>query len=208
MILKLDLEKAFDRLEWSFIYKMLNYFKFRPAISALTLNCITSSRISILVNDSMTEYFSPSRGIRQGCPLSPCIFILCMEMFSRLISHQVDICQWDPIHLSPRDTSISHLFFADDLTLMASLNEKSCKIIKNCLSFFCKLSGQNINLQKSRILVSKNCHPNTAQEVASFFNIKIGNFFGKYLSYPILTNHPYPKDYQYIIDNMQRKLSS
>lgn len=84
----------------------------------------------------------------------------------------------------------------------------TCNSIKNSLSLFCKLSGQNINLQKSKIILFKNCTPNLAKEVANVFNIKIGNSYGKYLRYPILQNQPTHKDYQFIIDNMQRKLTS
>lgn len=114
----------------------------------------------------------------------------------------------DPIHLIPRDPGISHLFFTDDLTLMTRVNEKSCNSIKNSLSLFCTLSGQNINLQKSKIILSKNCPSNIAKEVAKNFNINISNTFGKYLCFPILQKHPNPGDYQFIIDNMQRKLTA
>lgn len=82
LILKIDIEKAFDHLEWSFVYQTLLFFKFPPKITNLIMSCITTSRIAILVNSTKTDYFSPSRGIRQGGPISPYIFILCMELLS------------------------------------------------------------------------------------------------------------------------------
>lgn len=128
-------------------------------------------------------------------------------MFSCPIFHQVDTCQWDPIHLSTRDPGISHLFFVDDNTLMARVNEKLCNSIKNNISLFCKLLGQSINLQKFKILFSKNCQPNITKDVASRFNINISQTFGKYLGFLILDKNPKPTYYQFIIDNMRSRLT-
>lgn len=70
-MLKLDLEEAFDKLEWSFIYRALIYFKFPPKITSIILNCITTSSVAVLVNGIKTDFFQPTRGIRQGDPMSP-----------------------------------------------------------------------------------------------------------------------------------------
>lgn len=66
MLLKLDLEKAFDRIEWSFIYQALNFFNFSKPLIKLIMSCVSSSSISILINGSPTTYFSPTREIRQS----------------------------------------------------------------------------------------------------------------------------------------------
>lgn len=71
MILKIDLEKAFDKIEWSFIRNTLIYFGFAHNIINLIMSCVSTSSISILVNGDHTEFFQPSRGIRQGDPMSP-----------------------------------------------------------------------------------------------------------------------------------------
>ena len=88
MAVKLDLEKAYDRLEWSFIYRVLQAFHFPPKIIKIIMSCITSIRTSILVNGGALESFEPSRGIRQGDPLSPYIFILCMEYLGHHIEQK------------------------------------------------------------------------------------------------------------------------
>ena len=85
MAFKIDLEKAFDRLEWNFIYHVLNWFKFPKYWIDLIMSCICLSNLSILINGERLDPFSPSRGIRQGNPLSPYIFILCMEYLAELI---------------------------------------------------------------------------------------------------------------------------
>lgn len=84
-MLKLDLDKAFDRLEWSFIDSSLLHMNFPQPLIKLIMDCGTTSSISILVNGTPTPFFQPSRGIRQEDPLFPDLFIICMESLSRSI---------------------------------------------------------------------------------------------------------------------------
>ena len=85
MAVKLDLEKAYDRLEWSFIHRVLQAFHFPPKISKIIMSYVMSSSSSILINGGALERFEPSRGIWQGDPLFPYLFILCMEYLGYLI---------------------------------------------------------------------------------------------------------------------------
>jgi hypothetical protein len=73
-LLKIDLAKAFDRLEWSFITQSLHRLGFNSHFIKRIHTCISSSSLSILVNQQPTSYFYPQRGLRQGCPLSPYLF--------------------------------------------------------------------------------------------------------------------------------------
>ena len=84
-MLKIDLEKAYDKIEWGFIDFILGMYKFPMHIKNLILSCITTSLISILLNGEKLNPFTPSRGLRQGDPLAPYIFILCMEFLGFLI---------------------------------------------------------------------------------------------------------------------------
>uniref|UniRef100_A0A2N9IZP5 C2H2-type domain-containing protein n=1 Tax=Fagus sylvatica TaxID=28930 RepID=A0A2N9IZP5_FAGSY len=100
LILKLDLEKAYDRLEWDFIREVLTFFKFPPPFVDLVLDCVSTSSFSILVNGGQLENFKPSRGIRQGDPLSPYLFILCLEYLSLKILEACDNNSWKAIKAS------------------------------------------------------------------------------------------------------------
>jgi len=90
MAIKIDLEKAYNKLEWSFIKSMLIRYNFPDNIIELVLSCISSVSTSILLNGGSLEPFYPSRGIRQGDLLSPYIFILCMEFLGQLIQEKCE----------------------------------------------------------------------------------------------------------------------
>ena len=89
MVIKLDLEKTYDRLEWSFIIDTLNPYKFLSHLVSLIMSCVSTSSVSTLVNEGALIQFS-LRGIQQEDPVSPYLFILYMEVLRALIT---DKCQ-------------------------------------------------------------------------------------------------------------------
>ena len=141
MVIKIDLEKANDRLEWCFIHKVLQAYHFPQNIVKVIMSCVSSTKISILFNGGALESFKPSRGIRQGDPLSPYLFILCMKYLGHLIEEKCMIGAWKPLKSSRDNIGISHLFFADDLILFAKVDEDSCEAISEVLDEFCEESG-------------------------------------------------------------------
>lgn len=153
------------------------------------MSCIASSTISILINGALTPFFNPTREIRQGDPLSPYLFILCLEMLTRKIHSDVDYRHWHPIKLSNNGPQISHLFFADDITLISKLNTKSIHSITDTLTVFTNASGQSINYNKSKVFFSHNVTPGDKDFVLYSFNMKEGTHFGKYLRFLIFTQH-------------------
>ena len=85
MAIKLDLEKAYDRLEWSFIRDTLNLFNFPDQLISLIMSYVSTTSISILFNGGALDAFQPSKRLRQDDPLSPYLFISCMEVLRALI---------------------------------------------------------------------------------------------------------------------------
>lgn len=117
MATKIDLEKAFDRLSWDFIDDTLVDANIPERLRRLIMHCVTTSSMQVLWNGQPTSAFHPQRGIRQGDPLSPYIFVLCIERLSQAISQEVYHDSWKPIQLKRGGPLLSHLFFADDLIL-------------------------------------------------------------------------------------------
>ncbi|KAL4386290.1 hypothetical protein GQ457_09G014670 [Hibiscus cannabinus] len=130
MAIKVYLEKAFDRLHWKFISDTLIDAGFPPGIRSIIMNCVTSSRFQVQWNGKLSLVFHPQRGIRQGDPLSPYLFVLAMERLGHLINHTVRMETWEPFRFVRNGTSLSHLFFADDLILYAKADISQAETIK------------------------------------------------------------------------------
>eukprot|EP00253_Pinus_taeda_P026308 PITA_26308 len=141
MLMQLDLSKAFDKVNWNYLEVVLIAFGFDKKWNKWILALIKSSSFSILVNGSPSETFTPSRGIRQGDPLSPFLFVVLMEGFSRLI-HKAkadgNIRGLRPLHSSPATT---HQQFVDDTLLHGTPTVKEALAFKSILTLFSKASG-------------------------------------------------------------------
>ena len=208
MAIKIDLEKAFNRLEWGFIRQTLIYFKFPPDWISLIMSCISSSNLLILLNGDRLDPFHPSRGIRQGDHFSPNIFILCMEYLAWLIQEEVSSGNWKGIRASRNGPTFTHLFFADDLILFATASLKNYHTIKKVLDTFCLASSQKINHSKSKIFFSPCTSPRNIEMVENELGFSSTRDFGNYLGAPILTDKRNKRVYNFIIDKLRARLAS
>lgn len=170
--MKLDFSKAFDRLEWNFVLCILKNCGFHQKFIRWIQQCISTVSMSVLINGSPTQTFKPSRGLRQGDPLSPYLFILSMEALSRLLHRAEMEGEIKGIRLSRGGPDISHLMFADDLliTIRASRNEMNYR--KQTLDKFCEWSGQQVNIAKSGSFFSKNATLQARRNFKQIFGIK------------------------------------
>ena len=153
--IKLDLEKAYDRLEWSFIQETLVFFQLPPNLIVLIMNMISSTRFHILWNGMPFPEVVPSQGVRQGDPLSPYLFILCLERLSLKLEEALRDKLLHPISFCGR-VRLSHLFFADDIFLFTHAKAKDCTKLSHILQQFCAASGQLVSITKSRLWFSPN----------------------------------------------------
>ena len=185
LAVKVDLEKAYDKLEWSFIKETLLKANFPRELIDLIMNCVSSTTTSVLFNEGNLDPFRPSRGIRQGDPLSPYLFILCMEVLGHLIEGKCREKLWTPVKASRSGIAFSHLFFADDLVLFAKANSSNCSAIKDALDEFCNRSGQSISEAKSRVFFSPNVDRDTRKSLCDILGFSSTPNLGKYLGFPI-----------------------
>lgn len=130
------------------------------------MDCITSVSMRILWNGELTESFSLSRGIRQGDPLSPYIFMLCIECLSHGINQAVREGKWKPIRLRCNSTPITNLFFADDRILLAEAFREHAAVINDVLDSFCTSSSEKVNRTKTQVFFFRNVDSGEACKIS------------------------------------------
>ncbi|XP_057442323.1 uncharacterized protein LOC130734042 [Lotus japonicus] len=205
---KIDLEKAYDSVSWTFLEETLTLFGFPPRIIQLIMCCVSSSSLSILWNGERLPAFHPGRGLRQGDPLSPYLFVLCMERLSVYIQSLVEENSWQPVRLSPDGPPISHLFFADDVLLFCKASGAQVQLVAEALKLFCDSSGLRINMAKSKAIASRGVSQAIRNEVRNIAPIPFVHNLGKYLGFPLHGGRRDRNAFQYLLDNIQRKLAS
>ncbi|XP_026410805.1 uncharacterized protein LOC113306033 [Papaver somniferum] len=206
--LKLDLSKAFDRLEWNFLIKVLDSFGFSKEFCNLIIQCVSITSISMLLNGSPCDQFKPTRGIRQGDPLSPYLFILAMEYLSRSLLVAETNKSITGIKVSRKSLLISHLFFADDILIFGQANMQHLDHILHTLQEFGKLSGQILNFDKSCVYFIKNLSPNDCANLARALNMYLVSDSEKYLGAPLLLGHSKIKFVDLIIQSFEARLNN
>jgi hypothetical protein len=154
------------------------------------------------------ENFKPSRGIRQGDPLSPYLFILCMEYLSLNILEECDNKSWKGIKASRGGPVFSHLFFANDLLFCAKASISCCYTISRVLDYFCYHFGQKVNMSKSKVFFSPNVNPNLRHHLCDILGVSSTPNLGKYLGFPLRSNGHSTKDFDFVMEKVQAKPSS
>ncbi|KAK7282263.1 hypothetical protein RIF29_10909 [Crotalaria pallida] len=208
MVIKLDLEKAYDRLRWDFIQETLYLVGLNPNLINIIMHCISSSSMCVNWQGDFSSVFYPARGIRQGDPLSPYIFVLCMDKLFHLIQDSIDSSDWKPLAMGRGGPKISQLFFTDDIILVAEASLEQASVVSNILQKFCATSGQNVSFHKSSVFFSKNVSSDRAEEISNILNIPMAHDLGKYLGIPIIHNKEAISSYSFIVEKVRKKLNN
>ncbi|XP_019175839.1 PREDICTED: uncharacterized protein LOC109171159 [Ipomoea nil] len=206
--LKLDMAKAYDRMEWSFLQRMLEALGFDGRWVKLLMMCVSTVSYSVLINGSKTEQITPTRGLRQGDPLSPYLFIICAEGLSILLKQAEVKGDIHGCRVARAAPSITHLFFAGDSLLFFKANNQEAGAIKRCLTTYETMSGQAVNYHKSNICFSKNTSEEVREEIADILGVVQAQNFGKYLGLPFFVGRNRRQAFSYIEDKIKQGIGS
>ena len=165
MAVKLDMSEAFDRVEWGFIKRVMEKLGFCSKWVSLIMQYITSVSYSVLINRAAYGNIIPSKGLHQGDPLSPSLFLLYAEGLSAIIHEAARNHLLTGISISRSCPNITHLFFADDSILFCKVKLEDCQELKQIFWRYEDALGQKINIDKSSMFFNPNTHQDTRDAI-------------------------------------------
>ena len=150
MVIKLDLANAFDRVRHDFLFAVMAKFGFSLEFISWIEGCVGDPWIAPLVNGRPTNFFKASRGLRQGCPLSPLLYAIQASMLSFQLNLSQDIHMLPGLRIANNVWDINHAQFADDTLLLGGANIHSAEQFKQELDLYKEVSRSKINFQKAK----------------------------------------------------------
>ncbi|KAL5579343.1 hypothetical protein UlMin_011785 [Ulmus minor] len=182
--LKLDMSKAFDRVEWIFIEEVMLQLGYDKRWVEKVMKCVSSMSFSFLLNGEVCGNIVPSRGIRQGDPLSPFLFLFCSEgLTSLLVKAELD-GRLKGLIFGRNEVTVSHLLFADDSFMFLDANRSNFEALSGILGLYCAASGQIVNYDKSEICFGRDVPLPIQQNLAYSFGVRLVICHDKYLGLP------------------------
>lgn len=204
LIFKVDFDKAFDSLSWSFLNSVMEQMNFGWKWRRWIMGCLSSGRASVLVNGSPTDEFLISRGVRQGDPLAPFLFIIAMEGLRVSIETACDLHYFRGVSFPSHGVSLSHLMYADDVTFIGEWSEINFINLNRLLRCFFLASGLCVNLVKSKVY-GVGVGNDEVSRLASLLNCEPVNLPFTYLGLPVGANMRLAKHWSPVIDRFKKK---
>lgn len=170
--IKIDLHKAYDRINWQVLLQILDAYDFCEKFKLLVYRCLSSGNLKLLFNGSHFGQIPMERGIKQGDPLSSFLFVLFLEILSRMITNMENEGAIQGIKIGKLALVITHLLFADDILIFCRENVDQVGKVINCLKTFCSWTCQNFNSAKSGCYFSKNIQGSLKAAIKSRLNMK------------------------------------
>ncbi|GKC54223.1 putative RNA-directed DNA polymerase, eukaryota, reverse transcriptase zinc-binding domain protein [Tanacetum coccineum] len=207
LLFKVDFEKAFDSVRWDYLDAVMEKIGFGIKWRSWISGCLKNARSSILVNGSPTKEFELFKGLRQGDPLSPFLFILAMEGLHSLTYKAEELGLFTGASIGRDNMRVSHLMYADDVMFFGEWSWVNAQNLISMLHCFFLFSGLKINIDKSSVLgvgvsVEENAH------MARIIGCGVSNLPFKYLGIPVGCNMSRCVHWNAVIQSFTSKLSS
>ncbi|XP_062094300.1 uncharacterized protein LOC133800357 [Humulus lupulus] len=208
MALKLDMSKAYDRVEWGFLHAMLKKMGFSDHWIKIVMRCVSSVSYKIISGCHELGPIIPSRGLRQGDPLSPYLFIICAEGFSALITDYVRRGKVQACKVARGAPKVSHMFFADDSYLYCKATESAANNVMELLGYFQLASGQQVNLSKSSVFFSTNTRADVRNKICDMLKVSEAGESCTYLGLPNILGRNKNSILGFLKEKMRKKIQS
>jgi hypothetical protein len=204
--LKLDMRKAYDRVEWNYLRAVTLRLGFHQLWVEAVIQLVSTVSFSVLFNGECLEKFNPIRGILQGDPISPYLFLLVEEGLSCLLKGKVQSSNLSGIMLAPTALVVSHLLFADDNLLFFKATRENAQEILDVLRVYCRQSGQQINVDKSSIHFAKGVAASIREEIKDLLDVQNEALSEKYLGMPTHVGNSINESFKYLKDRVWKRV--
>jgi hypothetical protein len=205
LIFKVDFEKAYDSMDWSFLDYMLGRFGFCDKWREWIRACVFTGSMSVLVNGSATEEINIQRGLKQGDPLAPFLFLLVAEGLGGLMKKAVDLNRFKGFAVGSNGVNVSHLQYADDTLCIGEASIDNLWTLKAILRAFELVSGLKVNFSKSCVL-GVNVSEDFMRLASTFLNCKVGVVPFKYLGLPVGANSRRASTWEPMLQALRNRL--
>ena len=172
----------------------------------MIMECVSSVSYRIRFNDTETDEFMPTRGLRQGDPLSPYLFLLCSEGLSSLLAHEESIGGIEGLRVCRNAPSISHLLFTDNSLVLMKATDQNANTLKRILDTYCASSGQRVSNAKSSNFFSPNTGVLVREGVCGILDILTEALTDKYLGLPTMVGVDRSDCFQHLVDRVCQRL--
>ncbi|KAA3489038.1 reverse transcriptase [Gossypium australe] len=208
MAVKLDMSKAYDRVDWNFVEKVMKKMGFDKGWVDMVMKCVSSVSYSVIINGFASTCFRPHRGLRQGDPLSPFLFLFCGEGLSSLMRLAKAENIIKVVKASRSRPAIFHLLFADDCILFAEATERDAISLKQILMEYKQNSGQCVNFKKSTIFFSTNTQERERMAVSQVLKVRRSIDIERYLGLPSMVGKRKRSCFQNLKDRFKQRIDN
>lgn len=204
---KLDMMKASDRVEWIFLEHMLERYGFSQGWITMIMRCVTTATFSVKLHGGLSSLFSPSRGLRQGDPLSPYLFLFCVEGFSALLKSAQNEGSLSGVKFGSTGPTVTHLLFVDDSVVFLEGSQQNLETLKHILEDYEVASRQRVNLQKSSIFFGKGCKEEEKSGLKNVIGIESEALSERYLGLPTVVGKSKEGTFKHVREASSSKVS-
>ncbi|KAA3477084.1 LINE-1 reverse transcriptase isogeny [Gossypium australe] len=194
LALKLDMSKIYDRVEWVFLEKPMLKMGFAKSVMELVLKCISLVNYSICLNGDMGEHFKLTRGLRQGDPLSPYLFLIYNEGLSSLMRSASREGTIKGARVCRRRSVITYLLFANDCIFFGDTTNKGAQNLKVFLCEYEICSGSNISERRK-------------EQIANILEVRTSRNPQKYLGLPNMVGRDKKRTFKILKDGVLSKIN-
>lgn len=205
--LKVDIQKAYDTVNWNFLRNILHHFGFHPKMVYWLMKCVTTASFSVSINGETHGYFKGGRGLRQGDPISPYLFTVVMEVFNLIFKRTIKTLKTFKFHWRCKKHEITHLCFADDLIIFSHGDVKSVKVIREALLEFQHVSGLVPSEPKSNIFFGNVPDPLKGL-ILDIIMFAEGVLPIRYLGVPLIQSRLFIRDCYVLIAKVKTKIQN